>query len=56
MYDAERYDINGKWYRYKTDVFYGVHGIVGSFKHRTVIGGYIGTIIRVKWHKLTNTN
>ena len=55
-YDAERTDLNGKWYRYRTDVFYDVHHVLASFKHRTKIGGYIITAIRVKLHKITHKN
>lgn len=51
-YDAERTDINGKWYRYKTFVYYDVHKVIGEFKHRTELGGYLGTFIRVKFHSL----
>lgn len=51
-YDAERYSISGKWYRYQTVVFYKVHKVIANFKHRTALGGYVGTILRVKWHTL----
>lgn len=54
-YDAERTNINGRWYRYRTDVFYDVHHVIASFNHRTEIGGYLITAIRVKIHKLINT-
>ena len=52
-YDAERTDLNGKWYKYRTDVFYDGYHLLASFKHRTAIGGYVITAIRVKLHKLT---
>lgn len=52
MYDAERDDLNGRWFKYKTEVFYGVHKQIGSFKHRTELGGYLGSLLRVLWHKL----
>lgn len=53
QYDAERTDINGKWYRYQTEVFKDVHETVGRFKHRTAIGGHLKTLLIVKINKTT---
>lgn len=52
-YDAERTNINGKWYRYQAEIFKDIHTTVGKFKHRTEMGGYLKTWLIVKINKLT---
>lgn len=53
-YDAERMDYKPHWwFKYRTEVFYGVHTIIVTFRHRSAVWGYLRTAWEIKRHKRT---